>query len=149
MKITTVMDESGTTRMPNASVTIKTDRLEIVIDTDSLAQSLANFGASQVTEAIRNSGEQASKSTIRQRREKGISSDRVFYATGRLANGIEAVRTSDTTYDVVAPPGYLQSDEIMERFADLILEKMFAGSFDIKVQNQVEKIADGVAKVRK
>jgi len=142
------MDESGTTRMPSASVTIKADKLEIVIDTDSLAQSLAKLGADQITEAIRNSGEQASKSTIRQRKKKGISSDRLFYATGRLADGIEAARTSDTTYDVVAPPGYLQADEIMERFADVVLEKMFAGSFDIKIQDQTEEIADGIAKVR-
>lgn len=149
MKIVAVMDESGTTNMPNASVTIKADKLEIVIDTDSLAASLAEIGAEQITNAIRSSGEQASKSTIRQRKEKGIASDRLFYATGRLANGIEAVRMSDTTYDVCAPPGYLQSDELMERFAEHVLSAMFAGQFDIKVQDQVEEIADDVAKVRR
>jgi hypothetical protein len=141
VKINAVIDPSGEGRRPEARVTIRAEGFEIDIDTSSLAQALADIGAAQLTEAVRTGSVKASKATIRARKARGISSDRLFYATGNLARNIKAEPAGDGKYDIVAPPGYLQEEKLVDAFEEHILNNLFAGrGFEIAIDTEIEDI---------
>lgn len=149
MKIRANMEETQEYPAGEGLVRIEADGLEIFLDTSSLAESLAQIGAQGVVDAIRNTPKPAAESTVKQRRRRGIVSDRMFYATGHLAHSIEAVRVGDATYDIVGPSDRLQDDRIFEMFEKEVLRQALSGPLDIRVGDEIDNAVDDMAKIRK
>jgi protein-tyrosine-phosphatase len=141
------MDESARSR--DGNVVVKADELEIEIDTSSLAEALAALGVNEIIQAVRSAGDPVTPGTAAQRKRKGIASRKTFYATGHLANSIEAVQVGDAAYDIIAPADRLQDDEVMEKFEKQILQKVLTGKLEIVVDHAVDAAADDIAQVRK
>lgn len=145
MKIRAVIDESRHTH----GVTVTADRLEFELDTDEIARAAAEEAREQLSRAVRNSGTSAAESTIAQRKRKGIFSERMFYATGRLANGLEIEKIGDGRYEVVAPPGYLQDERIVEKFVEHVLTGALDSQIEKATDKAADKIADAAVKIRR
>ena len=144
-RIRAVLDESG--RSPEGAVTIKADRLEIDIDTTSLARSLAQVGIDLIVDGIRQGGGPASPATIKRRRAQGITSTTKFHATGRLARELATRQVGDAEYEIQTPPGYFQDPALLDEFIKEIVDPLVRGRMTLEIDAKLDDFADEMAKV--
>jgi hypothetical protein len=99
----------------SASITMVADILEIDMDPEALSKAVAEATAKALTNDIRTFGERAAESTIKRRKAKGITSEKRWLATGKLAGDIRAEK-SGGNYVVTAPGDRLPSIPAQNRF---------------------------------
>ena len=112
-KTTIHIDESHRGR----GVTTIADPITIEIDEDELARGPAEAIAGAVSDAIVAIATPAAPATVARRRRDGSTSKHLFYASGTLAQGVKATPASDGGYNIVAPPGRLEKDELVDALA--------------------------------
>lgn len=107
--MTDTLDESHEVTEGSVSIRTVAAPLEHNFDTQALAKEPAQAIAAGVADGIRGITEMS-----RDRKH------RLFNRTGFLADSIEAVADDDGGYSILAPDGYLQDDELMQRLIDLV-----------------------------
>jgi hypothetical protein len=102
-----VIDETKTIAAGGVTVSIKAEPL--VFETPD------NLGATEAAAIVEGIANGIRAITKMSRDGK----HRLFNRTGTLANELAAILGANG-YDVVAPPGYLQDDELMQQLIDLV-----------------------------
>lgn len=93
----------------HVGVEVESSPIEHVLDDNELARGPAEVLAAAIRNGIKTNPERT-RDGKRQ----------LFVRTGTLANGITTVQRG-ATVDIVAPPGYLQDPEMVERLAEVVL----------------------------
>lgn len=120
-------------RSGDCTVTCKAEPLDHDFDPKRLTKPVADAIADAIERGIANNSQKTAD-----------GKRRLFVRTGRLARSIESVRHGDG-YQVVAPPGYLQDDALMERLIETV--PVLADPFvDRAVESALDKVTDGVFK---
>jgi hypothetical protein len=113
----TTLDESSTVTVGSVTITTKADPLEFELDPIKIARGPAEAIARSIANGIRRVTDSATLGTIRRRQREGISSDRKWNATGKLASSITVERDGDG-FAIVAPSDRLQDDDVAQRIVD-------------------------------
>jgi len=143
---TVTIDESAKFDAGSVGVTITAEPLEIVIDETELGRIPADAIARAISAGIENIAAQASAATIAKRRAQGISSTKLFNATGELSRGIRSDFTPDGAYEVSAPADRLQDPDVAARLVELV--PALQDPIQPSVQAAIEATADAMIKTR-
>ncbi len=112
---TITLDES----YESEDVVVTAEPLTVELDELELGKGPATAIATAVGKGIAAIASSASPATIRRRRSDGITSTRLFNATGKLAAGIRAAAAGDG-YEITAPADRLSEPGMAEQLAELV-----------------------------
>jgi hypothetical protein len=103
-----------------ASIEVRSEPITFDLSPEALGRPIADAIAAAIRDAIDNIPERASAATIAMRKRAGITSDRLFDATGRLIAGIAATIAGNNTWSIAAPSDRLRSPAVFARLLELV-----------------------------